>query len=370
MAKLKTYSEFVNEALIDAIKSPIKYTKIKNNAKKYQKAKVAIALNTVDAKKKRAASKVTLTPKQKDSLDAATSAKNDSLKGIATEIGNRMDDLATTPGLEQVVKVAKTKSRLDANKKILKAATGEEAKQLKIKVKKGETSFFKAKSDLKDYESTEPGDKSKKDTPSVKSDKDSKSGTSTNDRETTAEVKKKQDAATAKMKDQTDGAKAKMDKDVKDNKDKMSKSDSKSDSGEGTDMGEKGFGDGYPDQPSGVKSKGILGGIEGDIKAYNKNIEEERLAMVKKEKELAQAKRDQKLGRVSDEEILKIEKGIEDSKEDIAELKKKESDAKKSLAKADAESQAKAKAKDSKNESFEPLVESVSEKFARLRPNL
>tara|TARA_R100000544_G_C2216795_1_gene55038 strand:+ start:65 stop:1156 length:1092 start_codon:yes stop_codon:yes gene_type:complete len=363
MAKLKTYSEFVNEALIDAIKSPIKYTKIKNNAKKYQKAKVAIALNTVDAKKKRAASKVTLTPKQKASLDAATSAKNDSLKGIATEIGNRMDDLATTPGLEQVVKVAKTKSRLDANKKILKAATGEEAKQLKIKVKKGETSFFKAKSDLKDYESTEPGDKSKKDTPSVKSDKDSNSGTSTDDRETTAEVKNKQDAATAKMKGQTDGAKAKMDKDVKDNKDKTSKSDSD----DGTDMGEKGFGDGYPDQASGVKSKGILGGLEGDIKAYNKNIEEERLVVKKKEKELEQAKRDQKLGRVSDEEILKIEKGIEDSTEDIAELKLKEKNAKKELAKKGEEER---KKEMTKKESFEPLVESVSEKFARLRPNL
>ena len=369
MAKLKTYKQFINEALIDAIKSPIKYTKIKNNAKKFQKAKVAIALNTVDAKKKRAASKATLTPKQSSALDAATSAKNDSLKGIATEIGNRMDDLAITPGLEQVVKVAKTKSRLEANKKILKAATGEEAKQLKVKVKKGEQSFFKAKNDLKDYESTEPADKSKKDTKSsVKSTTDNKGGTPTDDRETTAEVKRKQDAATSKMKKQTDGAKDKMDKDVKDAKDKMDtkpKTDNKTDDGE--DMGEKGFGSGYPDAPAGVKTKGILGGLEGDIKAYNKNIEEERLVVKKKEKELEQAKRDQKLGRVSDEEILKIEKGIEDSTEDIAELKLKEKNAKKELAKKGEEER---KKEMTKKESFEPLVESVSEKFARLRPNL
>ena len=101
---------------------------------------------------------------------------------------------------------------------------------------------------------------------------------------------------------------------------------------------------------------------------FNDNIEAERTELNKKEKELTQAKRDQKLGRVSDEEVQKIEKRIEDHKEDIAELKKKESDAKKELAKQ-AEADRKAKAAAAK-ESFTPLVESVSEKFARLRPNL
>ena len=37
MARLKTYEEFVNENIGAALGSPIKYTKIKNNAKKYQK---------------------------------------------------------------------------------------------------------------------------------------------------------------------------------------------------------------------------------------------------------------------------------------------------------------------------------------------
>ena len=37
MAKLKTYSEFVNEAIMDASKNPIKWKKIKNNAKKVSK---------------------------------------------------------------------------------------------------------------------------------------------------------------------------------------------------------------------------------------------------------------------------------------------------------------------------------------------
>ena len=47
MAKLKTYSEFLNEGIMDVLKSPIKYVKIKNNAKKLVKAKVAVALNDV-----------------------------------------------------------------------------------------------------------------------------------------------------------------------------------------------------------------------------------------------------------------------------------------------------------------------------------
>ena len=40
MARLKTYEEFVNENIGAALGSPIKYTKIKNNLKKYQKSLV------------------------------------------------------------------------------------------------------------------------------------------------------------------------------------------------------------------------------------------------------------------------------------------------------------------------------------------
>ena len=65
MAKLKTYSEFVNEALIDAVKNPIKWKKIKNNAKKYQKAKVAQALNDVDFAKRKEKGKAADLPKEK-----------------------------------------------------------------------------------------------------------------------------------------------------------------------------------------------------------------------------------------------------------------------------------------------------------------
>jgi len=101
--------------------------------------------------------------------------------------------------------------------------------------------------------------------------------------------------------------------------------------------------------------------LEADIKGYNKSIEDERATMTKTMKELDQANIDKKLGRVSDEAIQKINKRIEDSKEDIAELKKKEADAKKKLG---------AMQKESVTESYVPLVESISDKFKRLRPTL
>ena len=71
--------------------------------------------------------------------------------------------------------------------------------------------------------------------------------------------------------------------------------------------------------------------LESDIKAYNDNIETERKELKKLEADLEQAKRDKSTGKGSDDAIQKIEKGIEDRKEDIAELKKKEADAKKKL---------------------------------------
>ena len=64
-----------------------------------------------------------------------------------------MADLATTDGLKQVVKLAKTKSSLAANKIVLKAASGEEAKRLKIKQTKLTGKATDAQKALADYES-------------------------------------------------------------------------------------------------------------------------------------------------------------------------------------------------------------------------
>ena len=79
--------------------------------------------------------------------------------------------------------------------------------------------------------------------------------------------------------------------------------------------------------------------------------------MTKLMQELDQAKRDLKTGRGSEEKVQKINKKIEDSKEDIDGLKKKEAAAKKKL---DA----------LVPESFTPLEETVSEKFRRLMNNV
>ena len=349
MARLKTYKEFVNEAIIDAIKSPIKYTKIKNNMKKYQKGLVQQSLNDVDYAKKKEVGKGELTPDQKEKLKLAKDAKNKAIDKTVDLTVDRMNDLATTPGLQKVVSLGKTKSKIAANKVVLKSATGEIAKTLKVKEKELEAKAAKTKTALKDYEATDDQVAKAKETNKTTKTSDTKTdtGKSTDDgeRKTTAELKKDADAAAAKGKEDTGGK----------------KDDKKKDDEEG----------GRIDFVSPTEKDPEEVNYELDIKVFNDNIEAERTELVKKEKELTQAKRDQKLGRVSDEEVQKIEKRIEDSKEDIAELKKKEADAKKALAKqAEDERKAKVAAAKAKKESFSPLVESVSEKFARLRPNL
>jgi|TARA_B110000211_G_scaffold169325_1_gene191071 hypothetical protein len=175
MGKLKTYSEFVNEGLIDAVKNPIKWKKIKNNAKKFQKAKVAQSLNDVDyAKRKEKGKAADLSKDKKEILDQANKAKNSALADTTSNISQRMDDLATTPGLKQVVKLAKTKSNIAANQIALKAASGEEAKQLRIKAKALAGKAADAQQALKDYESTdkkEPAEEETKTPAAPESDK-------------------------------------------------------------------------------------------------------------------------------------------------------------------------------------------------------
>ena len=345
MARLKTYEEFVNENIGAALGSPIKYTKIKNNMKKYQKSLVQKALNDLDYQKKKEKAG-DLTADQKEKLKLARDAKNKAVNDMVDLTSQRIDDLATTDKLKKVASLGKTKSKLAANKVILKAADGDMKAALKKKEADLQNKVAKLTTDVKSDVKDAKG--SSKETPAAKSD--NQGGTPTDSKETTAEIKKKQDAAKQKMKDQTDAAKAKMDKDVADNKSKMDK---------GKDKDKEG-GIGRLDQVSPGEQDPEEINYDLDIKMINKNIEDERTAMKKAEKELEQAKRDQKLGRVSDEDVQKIEKRIEDSKEDIAELKKREADAKKKAAAEVAP----------KKESFKYVSESVSEKFSRLMKNV
>ena len=132
MKKLKTYDEFVNEGIMDVIKTPIKYVKIKNNLKKYQKAKVKQALNDVDFAKRKAKGADEMTAKQKEVLTQANKAKNAALADTTSAISQRMNDLATSPILKKVVRLGTTKARLAANDVVFKSADGEEKKKLKI----------------------------------------------------------------------------------------------------------------------------------------------------------------------------------------------------------------------------------------------
>jgi len=155
MKRVKSFDEFVNENLKAAIGSPIKYTKIKNNLKKYQQTKVQKALNDVDFEKKKQKSKGELDQKTKDTLAAANKAKNQALADKGTAIQDRMKDLATTEPLKKVVTIGTTKAKVAAAETALKAADAEETKQLKVKIAKLNQKAAEETQALKDYASTE-----------------------------------------------------------------------------------------------------------------------------------------------------------------------------------------------------------------------
>ena len=154
MGKLKTYDQFVNENLKAVVGSPVKYIKIKNNLKKFQKAKVKQALNDVDFAKRKNKGTGEMTPKQKEVLTQANKAKNAALADTTAAITQRMKDLATTEPLKKVVSLGSTKARLAANQVAFKSADGEEKKKLKIKANALQKKAADITGELKDYEST------------------------------------------------------------------------------------------------------------------------------------------------------------------------------------------------------------------------
>ena len=347
MSKLKTYSEFVNEALVDAIKNPIKWKKIKNNAKKYQKARVAQALNDVDYAKRKEKAKGELSKKQGEVLTQANKAKNAALADTASNISQRMNDLATTTGLKKVAAIAKTKSALAANAITLKAASGEQAKRLKIKQVKLTGRATAAQKALADYESEtsdqEGGGKEDK-TEQIKALRKQReplidSLADEKDPAKRAGINVKKAEINVKIAALEGDGEAEAKQALADAKEKLTKATEETPAAED---------DNTEDDP-GAK-------LEADIKAFNDNIEAERTTMNKATTDLEQAQRDLKTGRGSEEKVQKLQKAIEDSKEDIAGLKRQEAEAKKKLA--------------ALPESFEYVAESVSEKFARLRSNL
>jgi len=390
MKRVKSYNQFiaesnkgVDEGITDIkgiASNPIKWKKIKNNAKKYQQTKVQVALNNVDYEKKKQASKGELDKKTSDTLKAANAAKNQALKDKASAISQRMKDLASTDPLKKVVTIATTKANLAAAETALKAADGEESKQLKIRIKKLAATAADAKKDLQDYES-DSGDKEQVELPGEK-EKAAAAEKTKLDNEKAKVAKEAAEAEVTKAKTAYDAVKdgddekAKLQAEIKfkQAQQKKAKLDANDElfQGLGDDIGEimkkikaldpdsntetetdtdtdTDVDDNTPDDP-GAK-------LEADIKAFNDNIEVEKASITKVTKELDQAKRDLKTGRGSEEKVQKLQKSIEDSKEDIKGLKSQEANAKKKLAAL-------------VPESFQSLEETVSEKFRRLMNNV
>ena len=387
MRKVKSYNQFiaeknnVDEGITDIkgiASNPIKWKKIKNNAKKYQQTKVQVALNNVDYEKKKQASKGEMDKKTTDTLKAANAAKNQALKDKASAISQRMKDLASTDPLKKVVTIATTKANLAAAETALKAADGEESKQLKIRIKKLTATAADAKKDLQDYES-DSGDKEQVELPGEK-EKAAAAEKTKLDNEKAKVAKEAAEAEVTKAKTAYDAVKdgddekAKLQAEIKFKQAQQKKAKLEDNDelfqGLGDDIGEimkkisaldpdsntetetdtdTEVDDNTPDDP-GAK-------LEADIKAFNDNIEVEKASITKVAKELEQAKRDLKTGRGSEEKVQTLQKSIEDSKEDITGLKKQEAEAKKKLAAL-------------VPESFHAIDESVSEKFRRLMKNV
>ena len=145
----------LNEGILDFIKSPIKFMKIKKNLKSYQKALVQKAINDVDfAKKKQAgdAGEKGKDDKRIETLTQANQAKNKALDDQLSAIGERMTELSSgDEGLGKVVSIGKTKSKLAAAKIVMKATSGEEAKQLKLEIDTLADRIADDEKSLKDY---------------------------------------------------------------------------------------------------------------------------------------------------------------------------------------------------------------------------
>ena len=164
----------LNEGILDFIKSPIKFMKIKKNLKSYQKALVQKAINDVDfAKKKQAGDADDKDKKRMETLKQANEAKNKALDDQLSAIGERMTELTSgDEGLGKVVSIGKTKSKLAAAKIVMKATSGEEAKQLKLEISTLVDRISDDEQSLKDY--------AKKAGPADHTDSDDQSGDNDN----------------------------------------------------------------------------------------------------------------------------------------------------------------------------------------------
>jgi hypothetical protein len=376
----KIYESLVNEAEAQpktkigaALGSPVKFIKIKNNAKKYQQVLVQKALNDVDFEKKKQAADDVVDKDKNEVLKAANKAKNQALSDKATAISDRMKDLATSPGLQKVKTLAISKAKVAAAETALKGADAEESKQLKVKIKELNAKAAEAEKAIKDYEK-EGADQQQEapqeapqqqEGPKVKDDKKEDPNKEKIDQLNTKieaarekynqasegdDVKAKTDTELAVAKLELEKAKLENDKDaIQSAQDSIERIKMRSGEAAASDDTDQETADNTPEE----KTDDPTASLEKDIADFDKNIETEMATINKLKKDLDQAKLDAKTGRGSDAEILKIQKSLDDSNEDLAELKKRKAEAK-------------AKIQKMQKESVTYLSESVADKFRYL----
>jgi len=324
MKRVLSYNEFVNESkdikegitdIKGIMSNPIKYKKIKNNAKKYQKTKVQQALNNLDYEKKKAASKG---DGNSNVLKVANATKNAALKDQSTTIAARMKDLATTDPLKKVVTLATSKANLAAAETALKAADAEETKALKIRIKRLAGQAADAQKALKDYES------------------DSKEDTTDN---ATPSAEDNQKAAAAE--------KAKLDKEKAEKEKEAAKANKEADA---------------KDEPKvDDKAEDKIAQLENSIKSQDKIQADATKNIEKLKGELKIAQDNKNTGKSSQAEVDAISAKIQQETEDKKAAKAEEDKLKKQL---------KPIADKQYGESHTPLEESVADKFRRLSEKL
>ena len=118
--------------------------------KKLTKAKVDKALLDVDTKKKIRAG---IPPEKKEILLAATETKTKASDELVRGIVQKIDDLAADSAwLKKVATKLKTEAAIKSSEILIKAASKEEAKELKLAIQKKQERIANAEEELRDYE--------------------------------------------------------------------------------------------------------------------------------------------------------------------------------------------------------------------------
>lgn len=163
----------VEEGLLAAIKFPIKFTKIKNNAKKYLKAKMKhMSVEVALAKKKANTNWADLPPEKKEVVKLAADAKKRAIDLEMKSITDRIAKLASSPMLQDYAAYKKGEADLEAALELQKNMESE-ADQILIqkRIKNLQTKQAERKAELETKPDTEEdkagkGEKKADETPS------------------------------------------------------------------------------------------------------------------------------------------------------------------------------------------------------------